>query len=281
MRRPTLRATITLALMGLTACGGAGGDAAPAASPMEPPMVGAVMDARAEAADDSGGSTMGKRSLEERPAPAPPPPPPGLLAQPAKPAIATPPATPPGSSEVAAIRAPMLIYTAELVMAVFEVEAAIGRIEALGRDLGGFLAKRGDLAITIRVPAQRFDEAVKKIEALGDMVHRNVTAQDVTEEFRDLEVRLKSSRAVQQRLIDLLAKATKVEESVMIERELERVSGEIERVEGRMKFLRDRAAFSTITVTFQAKPKETIGKGAVRLPSPWLYNLGLRRLLSL
>ena len=52
-------------------------------------------------------------------------------------------------------------------------------------------------------------------------------------------------------------------------------------VEGRMKFLRDRAAFSTITVTFASKAKESMVQGPFRLPSPWLQQLGLGRLLQL
>ena len=174
----------------------------------------------------------------------------------------------------------MLIYTAQITMAVFNVNTSLSKVEALGRELGGFLAKRDDRSVTIRVPAQRFDEAVKRIEEVGDMLHRQVAAEDVTEQFRDLEIRLKSARSVQQRLTELLARATKVEESIAIERELDRVTGEIERIEGKMKFLRDRAVFSTITVAFDAKPREQVG-GQVRLPVTWLDNLGLRRLISL
>jgi hypothetical protein len=116
---------------------------------------------------------------------------------------------------------------------------------------------------------------------MGDVVARNVTAEDVTEEFFDLDVRLKSSRAVRDRLEQLLQKATKVEDSVLIERELTRVVGEIERIEGRMKFLRDRASYSTITVDFRARGSERVGNGPFNLPVPWLSELGLRRLLNL
>jgi hypothetical protein len=204
------------------------------------------------------------------PPPPPPPPPPGTP-EPAK----------ADAGQVAQIRAPMLIYTAQITMAVFEVAAGLAKVEALGKELGGFVAKRDDRSVTIRVPAARFDDAVGRIEVFGDMVHRNVQAEDVTEQFHDLEVRLGTARAVRQRLTELLAKAVKVEDSLAIERELDRVVGEIERLEGKVKFLRDRAAFSTITVSFDAKPKEQVGGGQVRLPVPWLHNLGLRRLLSL
>ncbi len=220
---------------------------------------------------------VARRGSDEREAMAMPPPPP----PPAPPPGGPPSGNGPSASDAVAVRAPILIYTAQITMAVFEVNASLARVEAIGRELGGFLAVRDDQAVTIRVPAAVFEEAVKRVEAVGDMLHRNVAAEDVTEEFRDLEVRLKSARSVQARLTELLAKATKVEDSLAIERELDRVTGEIERIEGRMKFFRDQAAFSTITVRFEAKPTDKVSTGAVRLPVEWLYDINLPRLLRL
>jgi len=274
MRSTTAVATGVALLALLSACGG--GAMAPA-SPASEAIV-TMTEAPGEAEKYSSrdeDKKVDERLADNRPAPAPrpqgaPPPPPADRS-----------ARRDAGSEVAVMRGPMLIYTAQITMAVFEVNASLAKVETLGRELGGFLAKRDDRSVTIRVPAERFDEAVKRIEEVGDMRSRHVAAQDVTEEFRDLAIRLKSAHAVQQRLTELLARAVKVEESIAIERELDRVTGEIERVEGRMKFLRDRAAFSTITVTFDAKPKEQVGGAQVRLPVRWLYDLGLRRLLSL
>jgi hypothetical protein len=231
-------------------------------------------------AEESAKTASHDVDADARLAMAAPPPPPPVPGQP-------PPKTPaaqnpvPGAGEAAAIRAPILIYSARIDMAVFEVNVALTKVEAIGKELGGFLAKRDDRTIVIRVPAHAFDEAVRRVEAVGDMLHRNVTAEDVTEEFRDLEVRLKSARAVQTRLMEMLSKSAKVDESLQIERELDRVSGEIERIEGRMKFLKDRAAFSTLTITFAPKTTETVVQSPVRLPVPWLYDVNLARLLNL
>ncbi len=207
------------------------------------------------------------------PPPPPPPPPQGGEQPPDKPKVV--------AQASQSTRGPILIYTAQITMAVFEVQAALSQIEELARELGGFLARRDDTSITIRVPAPLFDTAIRRIEKTGDMLTRNVVAQDVTEEFRDLELRIRNARAVRDRLEQLLAKATKVEESVMVERELERVSGEIERMEGRLKFLKDRAAYSTITVSYQPKRREELNQTPFRLPVYWLNELGLSRLLSL
>jgi hypothetical protein len=185
------------------------------------------------------------------------------------------------ASDAPSTHAPILIYTADLTMAVFEVSKSLGAIESLAGELGGFLSKREDMRITIRVPAARFDEAVRRIEKTGDMLHRNVSAEDVTEEYRDLDIRLKSMRAVRDRLEQLLQKAAKVEDSLAIERELDRLVGDIERIEGRMKFLRDRAQYSTITVVFQPKSQEQMGKRPFHVPARWLEGLGLGGLLQL
>jgi hypothetical protein len=270
--RPIACAAGFALLVPLAACGGGAGAGEAKMATEEPaqPAPEASPEAAAKASGDDG------RLADNSP---PPPPPPPAAPEPPPPGDASKRADTGG--EVAAIRGPMLLYSAQITMAVFEVNAALARVEAIGRDLGGFLAKRDDRSVTIRVPAARFDEAVSRVEGVGDMVHRNVSAQDVTEEFRDLEIRLKGARAVHQRLTELLGKAVKVEDSLAIERELDRIAGEIERVEGRMKFLRDRAAFSTLTVTFEPKPAEQVGKSSVHLPVDWLNDLGLKRLLDL
>ncbi|WP_437318661.1 DUF4349 domain-containing protein [Sorangium sp. So ce385] len=211
-----------------------------------------------------------------RPAPTSPAPQPG-----AAPAAAGPQGAQQGAAEASAAPAPLLVYTAQIAMAVFEVGASLGKVEELARDLGGFLARRDDRAITIRVPAARFDEALKRLEGLGDVLQRNVVAEDVTEEFLDLGVRIRNARVVRDRLEKLLERAAKVEESIQLERELARVTSELERLEGRLKFLRDRVAFSTLTVSFQPRSTETITPSGPRLPIDWLNELGLSRLLNL
>jgi hypothetical protein len=177
-------------------------------------------------------------------------------------------------------RSPILIYTASFQMAVFEVANSLAEVDRITREVGGFITKRTDRQITARVPAARFYETVGRLEKLGDVTQRDVSAQDVTEEYLDTEVRLRNARAMRDRLEQLLARANTVQDSLMIERELNRIASEIERMEGRLKFLRDRAAYSTITVSFDPKRVAT-PPPSVRLPFPWLTSHNLARLLSL
>jgi hypothetical protein len=212
-------------------------------------------------------------------APPPPPPPPPANAQPPKPGDT---AQKDGRSQAQATQGhdqDFLVYTANLNVAVYLVDQAINQVEQIARENGGFLSSRGDNAITIRVPRSRFQVALSAVEKTGDVLHRDVRAQDVTDEYMDLEVRIKNARAMRDQLAALLAKAS-VKEAIEIERELGRVTEELERMLGQLKLLRDKIAYSTITVTYAARGA-TIQSMAVRLPFPWLSQLGLPSLLRL
>jgi hypothetical protein len=135
--------------------------------------------------------------------------------------------------------------------------------------------------VTIRVPAQKFQDVVQAIEKVGDVLHRNVVSEDVTAEYRDLEVQLQNALAMRARFEKLLEKAVKVEEALSIERELGRITGDIERIKGRLKMLSDLARYSTIMVVFSARSSEQVQQGPFVLPLPWLNNISLPRLLAL
>lgn len=175
---------------------------------------------------------------------------------------------------------PLLIYTATFHLAVFETVAAIDTIEQMARKRGGYLVRRTDTAIIIRVPAPQFHDAVSEVGGLGDVLHREVTVQDVTAEFRDLELRLRNLYAVRDRVEKLLAQSKNVHEALEVERELERITTAIEQMKGRLKYLSELIAFSTIHVNFQPRPTDQVSS-EVKLPFDWLDDLGLPRLLDL
>ena len=175
---------------------------------------------------------------------------------------------------------PALIYDARVHLAVFETAQAIDAAERLARESGGYLVHRDDRAITFRVPSEGFYAALEATMKLGDVLHREVSVRDVTEEFRDLRVRLRSAEAVRDRLEQLLSRAQKVDEALQVERELERVAAEIEQIKGRLAMLEELTAYSTITLQFQPRPVDQIDS-QVKLPFPWLDRLGLSELLQL
>jgi hypothetical protein len=209
---------------------------------------------------------IGGAPLSPAPPPSPPPPP----------AAAVPAASP--FSGGAVHDASMLIRSAQLALAVFEVDKKMDAVQAIAVDLGGYLALRGDREVTVRVPRERFDEALRRIEAVGDVLHRSVAAEDVTDQFVDLELRLKNAQAVRARLEKLLETAS-VKDAVEIHKELTKITEEVERLSGKLKLLRDRIAFSTITVTFERTEPQRLRSQAL-LPFPWMRTMGLGPLLQ-
>ncbi len=173
----------------------------------------------------------------------------------------------------------MLVYTAQLTMAVYQVEPGLDAVEKVARDFGGYLAVRGDRRIEIRVPREKFQQALRAIEGTGDVLHRDVRAEDVTDRYVDTESRLRNARSMRLRLQQLLERA-QVKEAIEIEKELGRVTQEIELLEGKLKLLKDQIAFSTITVEYSPK-SAAIARTTYGLPFPWLSRLGLPNLLRL
>jgi hypothetical protein len=172
----------------------------------------------------------------------------------------------------------MVAYSADLTMAVFEVERGLGSVEAIASSLGGYLAKRNDAQVVVRVPRAQFGDALRRVMALGDVLHRNVAAEDVTDEFVDLELRLKNARALRDQFVELLRKAS-VKDAVEIQQQLAHITEIIEQIEGRLQVLRDRVDFSTIAVTFQASTSSPVRSTAL-LPFSFLDAMGLAPLLN-
>jgi hypothetical protein len=176
-------------------------------------------------------------SAPSAPSPAPAPAP---MQQPA-PAVAgahaapVTPATPGARSAKSAgptTRAPVIIYQGDLRMSADEdaIPKTIDRIIDVAEGLGGHIAGRKDQSVTIKVPSASFREAMTKIDAIGGVVSRSVSADDVSEEFHDLEVRLGNLRSTRTRLQEFLGKATGIQDMLTVERELERVAQEIDRI---------------------------------------------------
>ena len=113
--------------------------------------------------------------------------------------------------------------------------------------------------MVIRVPAEHFDQIMEQI--MKESIYTNsksITAEDVTEEFVNTESRLKSKKEVEKRYLELLARAQKVIEVLEVENNLRVIHEEIDATEGRLKLLKDRVAYSTITLVIDQKVKGSL-----------------------
>jgi ABC-type multidrug transport system permease subunit len=118
---------------------------------------------------------------------------------------------------------------------------------------------------------------VAKLEAHAyDLTVKNIRVVDVTEQYVDIQARLKTKYELEQRFLSLIKKAKNVEEVLSVEAQLSQVRYEIESMEGKMRSLNDRIAFSTLNVSFyqviqleQVKPPTYLSKLAVAFRSGW------------
>jgi hypothetical protein len=130
-------------------------------------------------------------------------------------------------------------------------------ILALITKYGGYLGSESETKesyritndLVIRISSAQFDALMNGIGDLASNVdYKRITATDVTEEYVDIQTRLKTKKEVEKRYMEFLSRAKNIEEVLKVENELRVIREEIEAKEGRLKFLNDRVAFSTINL---------------------------------
>jgi len=155
----------------------------------------------------------------------------------------------------------MMIRTGDISLVVDDVVSARDRIAQLAISLDGYVVsshisgeedKRG--SISIRVPDEKFEEALQELRGLAIRVtSEHTSSRDITEEYIDLEARLKNAQATESQYLALLDKAEDVEDILKIYENLSRVRSEIEQIKGRMQYLERASAMSLITVYLEAE----------------------------
>ncbi len=170
----------------------------------------------------------------------------------------------------------LLVRTGALTVKTGNAEATGDAARKLAEAAGGWLVQRRNTYHVFRIPAARFSDVVAAISALGTVVHRQVDVRDVTERVRDVELRLRNSRALRERFRELLKRADTVKDVLAIERELARLTERIEKLETSLKNDRRNVAHARLKLTLVATGTS---QGTVaRSPFDWLGNLGADRL---
>lgn len=156
-----------------------------------------------------------------------------------------------------------IIRNGSLSILVNKAEEVAGGLQGIAERLGGFVAssrvyevsagvKSG--SVTIRVPADKFNEAITDIKKLAVKVESESTnTSDVTEQYVDLEAQLKNLRAEEAQYLEIMKKAFTVDDTLKVSRQLSNVRGNIERIEGQLKYLSRQVDMSTISVSMTAE----------------------------
>jgi hypothetical protein len=169
-----------------------------------------------------------------------------------------------------------LIKTGRLEFITNNVEQTRGEVEKLCKQFNAYISsedqdnynRRLQFEQTIRVPAAQFDALMKAVEAIGEHTEsRHITTQDVTEEYIDVEARLKTKKELEQRYLALLKQAKSVTDIVSIEGQISATRSEIESMQGRLNYLSSQVSYSTLTIVYYENIGTDYGFGSKFLAS--------------
>jgi hypothetical protein len=154
-----------------------------------------------------------------------------------------------------------IIRTGNVELVVPDLDGATLRLQKLVEDHKGFIAhsdvrgtkgERRTASWTIRIPADEYQATMDSLPRLGELLGNRTDSQDVSEEYYDIEARLKNKQVEEKRLLEHLQKSTgKLDEILAVEKELSRVREEIERFQGRLNKLSNLTSLTTITISMQ------------------------------
>ncbi|MEU2395523.1 DUF4349 domain-containing protein [Streptomyces sp. NPDC007369] len=162
-----------------------------------------------------------------------------------------------GSPKAAAAVRPQVIRTANLGIEAQDAAKVLAAARTAAEGAGGYVGnestQRGEdgrvrSALTLRVPADRFDSVIGALEGSGKLLHRKVEAQDVTEKVADVDSRVKSQQASVARVREMMERATALGDVVMLEGELGKRQSDLESLLAQQNALRDQTSMGTVTV---------------------------------
>lgn len=153
---------------------------------------------------------------------------------------------------------PRVIKTAtvELEVAKDGLEEATRESIAIAGRFGGFVlstSTRNDRSasssVVVRIPAGSFERALTQLEELGDVKAEEISGEDVSQEFVDMEARVRNLEAQETVLLRLMDRSVSVADTIRVQRELQGVQLEIERLTGRLRYLEDLTEMGTISLS--------------------------------
>ena len=157
-----------------------------------------------------------------------------------------------------------VIRTGSIGVVVADVPTSVKAIRSIVASIAGAYVAHTEIggnepyrisSITLRVPAERFDETIERIRTHGrEVVAEDVTGRDVTAAFTDIQSRMRNAQATEKQLLEIMATSRTVKDTLEVQREVAKVREQVEMFQGQLNVLADQAALSTITVNLHPVP---------------------------
>jgi hypothetical protein len=167
-----------------------------------------------------------------------------------------------------------IVYVASMSLSVFNLEDAMAAAEALPDKYGGYIASMSASSIVLRIPSKNLRPIMGAVGDLGVVESRSMTAQDVTDEYYDVESRISALEKTHAQMLELLGKARNVQEALEVRRALDEISLELEVLKGRMRKLQNMISFSTLSLSLVERGPFTPTPSS-NDPFPWVDGLGV------
>ncbi|MDD5252149.1 MAG: DUF4349 domain-containing protein [Patescibacteria group bacterium] len=162
-----------------------------------------------------------------------------------------------------------IIKNASLELVVNDAAKSAAQISALAEERGGFtqnssISERIESQtkfgqVTVRVPTEKFEDLLDAIRPLATVIrNESISGQDVTEQYTDLEARLKNAQAQEQTYLAVLDRAKTVEDILKVQAQLGQIRETIERYQGQLKYLTNLTSYSTVSVSLSEEPVITV-----------------------
>ena len=161
-----------------------------------------------------------------------------------------------------------IIKTGGLELRVADAGKASDRVKTVVTGKGGFIESSAmndtgegprTAELVVRVPVSAFEQTMSELKGIAVVVlNEEVSGQDITEEFVDLEADIRNSRAAEASYLENMKRSGKIEEVLMVAERLADVRGRIQRLEGRQRFLENRTDLATIGVSLTEETRVTV-----------------------
>ena len=160
-----------------------------------------------------------------------------------------------------------IIRNGRMSIRVDDVETRLVEVQEIVESAGGFIADSNvserngakSASLTARVPSNQFEQIRAQVRDVASTVFNESShADDVTDQFVDLEARLKAARAEESQYLAILERATTIEETLQVTAQLGQVRSRIEQMEGQLRYLTDRTDYATLTISMTEEARVDI-----------------------